>query len=155
MLVLVSQSLTDGQLAGVEVLGGIGEATFNGLMRVVDISLASSNLAVVVEELLEVLGTKDVDLGKEKLALDKSCVGIVEDGPDRNQILKLSASLLNNAILTSEDNGHARKVVNLSVTHDQRVNVEPASCQNSGNTGQNTRLVLDQTVEYMALGGSG
>jgi hypothetical protein len=154
VLVLVSESLADGKLAGVEVLGGIGEAALNGLMSVVDLGLAGSNLTVMVKKLLEVLRSKDVDLGKEKLTLDESGVGVVKDGPDRDQILKLSASLLNNSVLASEDNGHAGEIINLGVTHDQRVNVETASSQDTRDAGQNTGLVLDKTVENVSLGRS-
>jgi hypothetical protein len=127
MLMLVSESLADSQLAGVEVLGGIGEAALNGLMGIVDLGLTGGNLTVVMEKLLKVLGSKNVDLGEEKLALNESSVGVVKDGPDRDQILELSASLLHNTVLSREDNGHTGQIVNLGVTHDERVDVETAS----------------------------
>lgn len=154
MLMLVSESLANSQLTRVEILGGIGEAALDGLMGVVDLNLTSSNFSVVVEELLEVLGAKNVDLGKKKLTLNESSVGVVENGPNRDQILELSASLLNNTVLASEDNGHTGEIVDLSVTHDKRVNVETTRSQNTRDSGQDTGLVLDKTVKNVALGGS-
>lgn len=155
MLVLVSESLADGQLAGMEVLGGIRQAALNGLVGVVDLEVTSSDLAVVGLELLEVLGAKDVDLAEQKLTLNEGSVGVVEDSPDGDEILKLSAGLLDNAVLASEDNGHAGQVLDLSVAHNKRVNVEATGSQDTRDTGQDTGLVLDQTVEDVALGRSG
>jgi hypothetical protein len=153
MLMLVSESLANSQLTGVEILGGIGEAALDGLMGVVDLNLTSSNFSVVVEELLEVLGAKNVDLGKKKLTLNESSVGVVKNGPNRDQILELSASLLNNTVLASEDNGHTGEIVDLGVTHDKRVNVKTTRSQNTRDSGQDTGLVLDKTIKNVALGG--
>lgn len=155
VLVLVSQRLTGGQLARVEVLGGVGKRSVNGLMGVVDIGVTSSNLAVVSQELLKVLGSENVDLGEQKLTLDKGGVGVIQNSPDWDEILQLSPGLLDNAVLTSQHNGHARKILHLGVAHNKRVNVEATGGKNSGDTGQDSGLVLNQAVEDVTLRGSG
>jgi hypothetical protein len=107
---------------------------------------------MMLEQLLEELRTKDGDLGKEKLTLDKSGVSVVQNSPDRDKVVQLAASLLNDAVLALQDDGHAREVLNLSVANNQTVNVETTGSQNSGHTGQHTGLVMHETVQDVPLG---
>lgn len=124
--------------------------TFRDLLALRNIP--SGNLTVVRQQLLEVLRAEDVDLGQEQLTLNQSSVAVVQDGPDRDKVLKLATSLLNNTVLSGQDDGHARQVFDLGVAHDERVNVEAAGSKNTREPGQDTRFVLDQAIEDMALG---
>lgn len=83
------------------------------------------------EQLLEVLGTQDADLGEKELTLDEGCSGVVQDSPDGHEVLQLSACLLNNTILAFEDNGHATEVLDFGVANDETVDVEAAGCENA------------------------
>lgn len=107
---------------------------------------------MVSQQLLKVLGTEDVDLGEEQLTLDESSVGVVQDGPDGDKVLELPPGLLNNAVVTSQNNGHAGEVLDLGVAHNEGLNVEPASGNDTGQAGQDTGLVLDEAVEDVSLG---
>lgn len=149
VFVLVSEGLTGSQLARVEVLGRFLKCS----LKLAALYLAVAHLAVVGQQFLKELGSKNVDLGEEQLTLDQSSIAVVQDSPDRHQIFQLTSGLLDNAVLTSQDNGHAGQVFHLGVAHDQRVNVEASSGENTRKTRQHTRLVLDQTVEDVALRG--
>jgi hypothetical protein len=127
VLVLVTQSLTLGKVTGVVLLGGVVKA----VVLVVQGVWRGGDLAVVLEKLLEELGTKDRDLSQEKLTLHKSGVGVVQHGPDRDKVVKLAASLLDNAILALQHDGHAREILNLGVAHHQTVNVEATGGQDT------------------------
>lgn len=65
------------------------------------------------------------------------------------EVLKLSACLLNYAILPAEDYAHPRKITNFRPAHNKRVDIEPSAGQDSGDTRQNPRLILHETVENM------
>lgn len=139
VLVLVSQSLGDSDLVGVEV----------------SLQLSILELVTVVgQEILEVLGAENGDSGKQKLSLDDGSVGVVQYSPDGDKVLDLSSGLLDDSVLASQHDGHSRQIVNLSVADNQRVNVEASRSKGSGNSGQHTRLVLNETVENMSLDGS-
>ena len=66
---------------------------------------------------------------------------------ETHQVLKLPPRLLDNTVLSPEDDAHARQVADLRPAHDQRVDVEPAPGQNARHARQHTRLVLHQTVQ--------
>lgn len=114
--------------------------------------LARGDITMMMEQLLEVLGTENIDFGKQKLTLNKGRVGIVKDGPDRYEILQLPASLLHDAVVASQDDGHAGQVRDLGVADDQRLNVEAASGNDTREARQDTRLILNQTIQNMTLG---
>lgn len=156
MFVLMAQGLGCSELAGVEIGGRVLERLlsllFKRLVAGIKFGVASGNLSVVGEQLLKVLGAENVDLGQQQLALDEGGVAVVEDGPDRDEVLELPPSLLNDAFLARQHNGHAGQVLDLGVAHDERVNVEAASGQNTRQPRQHTGLVLDQAVEDVSLG---
>jgi len=161
MLVLVSQSLTGSKAARVEVSSQgllVGTSIVLELFRSktssLSLSLGIRHLSVVGEQLLEVLGTEDANLGQEQFTLNERSSRVVENGPDWYQILELTAGLLNDTVLTLEDDGHTREVGNLGVADDQRVNVEATSGQNTRDAREHTGLVLNKTVEDMAFGRS-
>lgn len=60
--------------------------------------------------------------------------------------------MLDDAILAREYNGHAGEVIDFGVAYDQRIDVETSSSQDTGDTGEHSRLVLYKTIEDMALG---
>lgn len=158
VLILVSEGLTRSQSAGVEVLSqglsvclAIGLGFLRREPTALELGLGVGHFPVVCQKLFKVLGAENADLGQQELALHKRGGGVVEDGPDRDQVLELSASLLNDAILSSQDNGHAREVLDLGVAHDKAVNVEASRGQDTRYTSEDTGLVLDQAVENMAL----
>lgn len=151
VLVLVTQSLAVRQVAGVVL------DLFNGLTTVLLVQSlgGSGDLTVMLEKLLEELRTQDGDLGEEQLALDQGGVGVIQNSPDGNKIIQLAASLLNHTVLTLQHDCHAGEILNLSVAHNQAVNVEATGGQNSGHSGQHTGLVLNQTVQDVTLWGVG
>lgn len=161
MLVLVTERLADSEVAWVEVfpqrvsgcfLGKSMAFLFCQLLGIEVLQLwATSHVAVVSEELLEVLGAEDRDLGEEQLALNKRGLCVVEHGPDRNQVLELAAGLLDNTLLALQDDGHARQVIDLGVADYETVDVEATSSQDAGNTREHTGLVLHQAVEDVLL----
>jgi len=145
VLVLVAQSLAGRQVARVVF------NFLNIMSRVLLLRLGGDDLAVVLQQLLEELGSENGDLGKQKLTLNESRFGIVQHSPDGNEIIQLAAGLLDNTVLALQHNGHAREIIDLSVANDQTVNVEAACGQNSGHAGQHTGLVLNQTVQDVAF----
>ncbi len=141
---LETQSLGDDKLAWVEVVGLLAEGLLVLVLLAVNLG---GDLAVVSEQLVEVLWAENVDLGEQQLALDEWCLGVFKDGPDWDEILELAACLLNNTVLAGEDNGHAGEILDFGVADDQRVNVEAAGGKNARDARQNTWLVLDKAVE--------
>lgn len=133
-----------------EVLGRFFESSLKLVDRLAKV-LAVAHFAVVGEQLLKELGSENVDLGKKEFALDQSGVAIIQHSPDRHQVFQLSSSLLNNAVLAGQDDGHARQILHLGVAHNQRVNVETSGSEDTGETREHTRLVLDQAVEDVTL----
>jgi hypothetical protein len=134
---LVAQSLAGRQVARVVL-------NFMDVMStVLSLRLWGDDLAVVLEQLLEELGAKNGNLGEEELTLNQSRVGIVQHSPDGDEVIQLAASLLDDAVLTLQHNGHTGEIINLSVANDQTVNVEATGSQNSGHTGQHTGLILN------------
>jgi hypothetical protein len=108
------------------------------------------DLAVVSEKLLKVLWAEDVDLCEQKLTLHKRRLGVIQDSPDGDEVLELAAGLLDDAILSGEHNCHAGEVLDLGVAHDKTVDVEAAGSENPRNTGEHSRLILNQAVEDVA-----
>lgn len=51
---------------------------------------------------------------------------------DTYEIFELSASLLDDAVLTTDDDRHTTQVANFSATDDQGVDVKPSSSQDAG-----------------------
>ena len=156
VLVLVAQSLASSQAAGVEVIADLSQRAIctSDLAALTLRGNGRGNLTVVSQQLLKVLGAQDVDLGEQQLTLDKCSIGVIQDGPNRDQILELSAGLLDDAVLASEHNGHAREVLDLGAANNEGVDVEAAGGKNAGDAGQNTGLVLDQAVKDVAGRGS-
>lgn len=161
MLVLVSQSLTGRQVARVEirtVVKGSGDLLLLALLslalwgRARDALLRSRNLTVVLKQLLEDFRAQNADLGQEQFALNQSGVGVVEHSPDGDEIVQLTAGLFYNAIQALKNDGHTREVLHLRVADNQTVNVESSGGQNSRDTGEHTRLILNQTVQDVTLG---
>lgn len=156
VLVLVAQSLAGGEPARVEVGGRLDEGGVVGLVAVgLGLEPIGRHLAVVGEQLFKVLGAENVDLGQEELALHEGSVGVVEHGPDGDEILQLAAGLLHDAVLAREHDGHAREILHLGAAHDERVDVEAAGGQNARDAREHAGLVLDQAVEDVALGRDG
>lgn len=149
MLVLETHGLAHDELARVEV-GRLCDIV-QLLLDIFAFGLGR-DLAVVCQQLFKVLGAKDVDLGEEQLALDERGIGVVQHSPDGDQVLELSARLLNNGVLAREHDGHAGEVRDLGVADDQTVDVEAASGENAGDAGEHTGLVLNEAVEGVALG---
>lgn len=149
MLMLVSQSLRMGQITGVE----LGLRNLRSLILLtLSLLTGGGDFAVVLQQFLEELGAQDADLGEEEFALHQGGVSVIEDGPDGDEIIELTTSLLDDAVLTLQDDGHTRQILDLGVADDERVDVEAASSQDTGHAGQHTGLVLHQTVQDMALG---
>jgi len=151
VLVFVTQSLAVRQVAGVVL------DLLNGLATVLLVQSlgGSGDLTVMLEKLLEELRTQDGDLGEQQLALDQGGVGVIQNSPDGNKIIQLAASLLNHTVLALQHDCHAGEILNLSVAHNQAVNVEATGGQNAGHSGQHTGLVLNQTVQDVTLRGVG
>lgn len=149
MLMLVSQSLRLGQITRVEL--GLGNLR-SLILLTLGLLTGGGDFAVVLQQFLEELGTQDADLGEEELALHQSGLGVIEDSPDGDEIIELTTSLLDDAVLTLQDDGHTRQILDFGVTDDEGVDVEAASGQNTGHTGQDTGLVLHQTVQDVTLG---
>lgn len=150
VLVLVTKRFAKGKLARMEILSRFRQALldpFGGSL----VHIVRSDLTVVCEQLLEVFGAEDVDLSQEKFALDKSGVRVVKDGPYGYQVLDLTTCLLDDAVLAGQNDRHPRQILNLRVADDERIDVEPPGGENPGNTGQNTRLVLDKAVQNVTL----
>jgi hypothetical protein len=147
VLVLVAQGLTLGKVAGVVLLGRVilVGVLVQGVGR-------GGDLAVVLEKLLEELRTKDRDLSQKQLTLHKGGFGVVQHSPDRDEVVQLAASLLDNTVLALQHDGHAREILNLSVANDQTVDVEAACGQDTRHTGQHTGLVLHEAVQNVSLG---
>lgn len=154
MLMLVPQRLAGYQAAGVEVLGSLLQAVLAAILELARFALGGlgGNLAVMSKKFLKVLGAENVDLGQEQLSLHESGLAVVENGPDGDQVLQLPARLLNNTVLTGQDNGHAGEIINLGVANNERVDVEASGSQDTRDARQHTRLVLDQAVQDVTLG---
>ena len=150
MFVLVSQGLTVRQVTRVEF--GLRDLTLGLVLLAFGEFSGGGDLAVVLEQFLEELGTQDADLGEEQLALDQSRVGVIKDSPDGDQVVQLTTGLLNDTVLTLQDDGHARQILHLGVTDDETINVEATGGENTRHAGQHTGFVLHQTVQDMALG---
>lgn len=146
MLVFLSQGLARGEVHRVE---GFRLGVGRGVLR----RLAGQFLPVVCEQLVEVFGSEETDLGEQELALDDLGVGVVEDGPDRDQVLQLPTGLFDDAVLSPEDDRHPREILHLGVAHHERVDVEAPRREDAGDAGQHARFVLHQTVEDVAHGG--
>jgi hypothetical protein len=129
MLMLMSQGLTGNEAAGMEVTGSIFErviALGHGINLACRVN--GRDLTMVGEELLKVLWAKNVDLGKQELPLDERGLCVVQNSPNGDQVLQLTPGLLDNAILPSQNNGHAGQVVNLGTADDKGVDVEASGC---------------------------
>ena len=56
----------------------------------------------------------------------------VEGGQCANEILKLPSCLFDDAVLAIEDDAHATEIADLGAADDERVDVESATGENSG-----------------------
>jgi hypothetical protein len=142
---LMSQRLRGRQLARVEVSlrgGQILLAALHGLRR---------HLAMVRQQILEVLRAENRHLGEQEFALDQRGGGVIQDSPDGDEILELAAGLFDDAVLAGEDDGHAGEVLDLGVADHQRVDVEASRRKNPGYPRQHPRLVLDKAVQHVPL----
>lgn len=146
MLVLVAQSLAGRQVAGVvfDLLGAV-------LGLALALGFGSDDLAVVLEQLLEELGAKNRYLGQQKLTLHQGRVGVVQHSPDGNKVVQLATGLLDDAVLALQHNSHTRQVINLSVAHNQTVDVEATGSEDSRHAGEHTGLVLNKAVQNVSL----
>jgi hypothetical protein len=145
----VARVVVDLLLVGVVLLELFGRHVLCG-SRVVP-GVGVGHLAMVREQLLEVLGAEDRDLGKQQLTLHQWRGGVIQHSPDGHEVLELAAGLLDNAILPLQDNGHAREVGDLGGADDQRVDVEAARGQDPGHARQHARLVLHEAVQDVAV----
>lgn len=152
MLMLVAQSLTERQMAGVVFL-----ACRSGLVVLVLLAFQSlpggGDLAVVLQKFLEELRAKNADLGQQEFTLHQGRIGVVQNSPDGDQVVQLTTSLLDDTILTLKHNGHAGQVLHFSVANDQAVNVEPAGSKDPRDTGQDTGFILHEAVQDVTLRG--
>lgn len=67
-----------------------------------------------------------------------------------HQVFQLATSLLDNAILATEDDAHPREVLDLCRAHDERVDVEATRGEDARDARQDARLVLHEAVERMS-----
>jgi hypothetical protein len=153
MLVFVSESLTAGQVAGVEFLSSLGQRPFLAVLLPhafygID---GCCDLTMVLEQFLEELRAQNADLGQEEFTLYQRRVRVIEHSPNRDEIIQLAAGLLNDSVLTLQHDGHARQILHLGITDNKTVNVEAAGRKNPRDTREHTGLVLYQTVQDMTL----
>lgn len=161
VLVLVSQGLTGGEVARVEIRS-VGQRALDLLLLPLlglalgflpgNTVLRGGDLPVVLEQLLEDLRAQDADLGQEQLTLDQGSVGVVQNSPDGDEVVQLATGLLDDAVQSAQDDGHAREVLNLGVADDETVDVESSGGEDTGDSREHTGLILDETVQHMALG---
>jgi hypothetical protein len=69
------------------------------------------------------------------------------------EVLQLPPCLLDDTVLTIEDDTHSAEVTDFRSADNQGVNVETSSSKDSRYTGEDTRFILDQAVEYMLFKG--
>lgn len=67
-----------------------------------------------------------------------------------DQVFQLPARLFHDSILAIDDDAHATQVANLGATDDEGINVEAATSESARDTGQDTRLILDEAIEDMS-----
>jgi hypothetical protein len=153
MLVLVSECLTARQVAGVEFLSRPRQRPF--LAALLPLAFygidGCCDLTMVLEQFLEELGAQNADLGQKEFTLYERRVRVIEHSPNRDKIIQLAASLLNDSVLTLQHDGHARQILHLGIADDKTVNVEAAGRENPRDTREHTGLVLYQTVQDMTL----
>lgn len=134
MLVLVPQCLTGSQLTRVKVLPHRLGPLMRTILHLIDTfqrPFHIRHLAVMRQQLLEILGPKDANLCKQQLALHERRRSIVQHRPHWHQVLELATRLLHHAVLTLQHNRHATQVRDLCVAHDQTVDVEAARGENA------------------------
>lgn len=121
-----------------------------------------------MELVFEIFGPQNREFYEQKFSCDGNGVSVIQDGPYRHlpkmyeynaedlwlnityEVFELSSGLFDNAVLTAEDDTHTTEVANLGPANHQRVNIEPASCENSRNTREDPGFILDETIENMS-----
>lgn len=63
------------------------------------------------------------------------------------EVFKLSARLLDDAVLAIENDAHPTEVAHLRRADHERVDVESSGCENPGDAREHAWLVLDEAVE--------
>ena len=98
------------------------------------------------EQLFEVFRAEDGDFREEEFALDERRGGIIQHGPDGDEIFELAAGLLDDAVVAGEHDGHAGEVVDFGVADDEGVDVEAAGGEDAGHAGEHAGFVLHEAV---------
>lgn len=101
------------------------------------------------------LGAEDGDLGKKQFTFDTGCLGVVQHGPDGDEVFELTTGLLDDAVLALEDDAHSGQVSDFGLADHERVNVETSTGKDTGNARKNTRFILNKTVQSVSLEGLG
>lgn len=122
------------------------------------------------------LGAEDGDFGKEQFAFHTGCLGVVQHGPDGDEVFELTTGLLDHAVLALEDDAHSGQVSDFGLADDKRVcekkkvdglagnskkkrrqgmktvrtNVETSTGKDTRNAREDTRLVLNKTVQSVS-----
>lgn len=104
------------------------------------------------KQALEVLRSENADLGQEQLTLHERRFGVVQHCPDRHEILQLSSGLFHHTVLSLKHDRHAGQICHFGTAHNQTVDVETSRGENTGHAGEDTRLILDQTIEDVSFG---
>ena len=63
---------------------------------------------MMFEQFFESLGTKSAHFSEQELALHERCFGVIQHGPDGDQVIELATSLFDDTVQTAENDGHAR-----------------------------------------------
>jgi hypothetical protein len=71
---------------------------------------------------------------------------------ETNKVFQLPPGLFNHTILTTQDDAHTTQVANFRSTHDQRIDVETSASKNAGHARENSRFILNKTVQNMPSG---
>lgn len=162
MLVLMPQCLTSREPVGMVIGVGSPTAALPLLLRIgrplqlLQLGrVRRRHLPVVRHQILKILRAQHRNLGEQQLPLHERRGRVVEHGPHGDEILELPPSLLHDAVLARQHDGHAGQVFHLGVADDEAVNVEAPRRQDAGDAGQDARFVLHEAVEDVALGRGG
>lgn len=80
-------------------------------------------------------------------------MGSGREGDVTHEILKLPPGLLDDAVLSAENDTHATEVLDLGGTDDEGVDVEATGGEDARDAGEDSRLVLDEAVESVTREG--
>lgn len=67
------------------------------------------------------LGAEDGDFGKKQFTFDTGCLGVVQHGPDGDEVFELTTGLLDDAVLALEDDAHSGQVSDFGLADHERV----------------------------------